>query len=231
MLQERDIITLPLATVTYPDSHPLAGQTGVVNAFLLRHPDGPILVDTGVGEGSAEIDRWYQPTRRPLAEALGAHGLAVGEIAALINTHLHFDHCGGNRLFADVPIYVQAAEYEAARRPNFTIVEWVEFPGAAYRTLAGEAQIAPGVRVLPTPGHTPGHQAVLVETDAGLAVIAGQAVQSLGDYRVLHETGELPPESDAPDVPAYRRSARAIRALGPSRVYFSHDEHTWQDRG
>jgi len=64
-----------------------------------------------------------------------------------------------------VPIRVQRTEREAAREPDYTIAEWVEFEGAAYEELDGPAEIAEDVRVLPTPGHTPGHQSVLVDGD------------------------------------------------------------------
>jgi N-acyl homoserine lactone hydrolase len=66
----------------------------------------------------------------------------------VINTHLHFDHCGGNRLFPGVPIYVQRSEREAARRPDYTIPEWVEFEGATYEELDGPAEIESERRLL-----------------------------------------------------------------------------------
>src|SRR5919197_6565968 len=108
---------------------------------------------------------------RPHAGCLPWRG--VRRAGDVINTHLHFDHCGGNRLFAGVPIYVQRAEREAAREPDYTIPEWAEFEGATYEEVDGEAEILPGIRVVPTPGHTPGHQSVLVDTEDGLVVVAG----------------------------------------------------------
>ena len=59
-----DVIPLHLADVTYPASHPLAGQDGVVLAFAIRHPDGIVLVDTGVGQGDAWVDENYRPRVR-----------------------------------------------------------------------------------------------------------------------------------------------------------------------
>ena len=99
-----------------------------------------------------------------------------------MNTHLHFDHCGGNRLFPGLPIYVQRLEREAARVPGYTIPEWVEFEGARYVELDGAAEIVPGVRVVRTPGHTPGHQSVLVETEDGLVVVAGDVAYRWEDF-------------------------------------------------
>ena len=63
----------------------------------------------------------------------------------VVNTHLHFDHCGGNRLFAGLPIHVQARELEDARtQDDYTIREWVDFPGATYAEHDGEVEILPG---------------------------------------------------------------------------------------
>jgi N-acyl homoserine lactone hydrolase len=140
----------------------------------IEHPGGRILVDTGMIDSTPELDEEWGPTIYP--ERIPR------EVALVINTHLHFDHCGGNRLFPGIPIYVQRREREAAREPDYTIPEWVEFEGATYVELDGEAEIVPGVRVLPTPGHTPGHQSVLVDTDDGLVVVAGDVAYRWEDF-------------------------------------------------
>jgi N-acyl homoserine lactone hydrolase len=160
---------------------------------VIQHPDGPILVDTGMIDSTPELDEEWSPTVYP--ERIPR------DVSLVVNTHLHFDHCGGNRLFAGVPIYVQRTEREAAREPGYTIPEWVEFPGARYVELDGEAEIAPGVRVLPTPGHTPGHQSVLVETEDGLVVVAGDVAYRWEDF-------------DA--------AGGAILALRPRRIWLAH---------
>jgi N-acyl homoserine lactone hydrolase len=170
------------------DTH-AEGASGPMHAYALSHPDGLVLVDTGMIDRHPEIDEYYRPTLRPLTE----HDLPLDEVVAVINTHLHFDHCGGNRLFPGVPIYVQRAELEAARGPDYTIPEWVDFEGATYVELEGEAEIAPGIRVLPTPGHTPGHQSVLVDTDEGLVVVAGDVAHTLEDLEGESRLLELEP--------------------------------------
>jgi N-acyl homoserine lactone hydrolase len=141
---------------------------------VIEHPGGRILVDTGMIDSTPELDADWHPTIYP--ERIPR------DVALVVNTHLHFDHCGGNRLFPGLPIYVQRIEREAARQPDYTIPEWVEFEGARYVALDGEAEIAPGVRVLPTPGHTPGHQSVLVETEDGLVVVAGDVAYRWEDF-------------------------------------------------
>ena len=132
---------------------------------VIDHPDGRVLVDTGMIDSTPELDaEWgvrFDAAKIPR------------DVLCVINTHLHFDHCGGNRLFAGTPIHVQRNEREAARAEGYTINEWVEFDGATYIEHDGEAEVLPGVRLLPTPGHTDGHQSVLVDTDDGLVVLAG----------------------------------------------------------
>jgi glyoxylase-like metal-dependent hydrolase (beta-lactamase superfamily II) len=226
MLTPEDILPLHLADVTFPPPHPLAGTQGPVYAYAIRHPDGVLLVDTGIGWGDAEIDDAYRPERRQLSEALGAHGLTPRDVALVVNTHLHFDHCGSNHLFPRVPIYVQQDEYAAAHTlPHFTILDWVDFPDAHYEQVGGEHQILPGVRLLPTPGHTPGHQSVTIDTVSGLAVLAGQAIYSAAEYRQLVSTGRLAGGSGDPERAL--ASARRLVSLEPRHVYFSHDSARW----
>lgn len=228
MLALDRIIPLHLADVTFPEFHPLAGQKGPVFAHLVHHEHGVLLVDTGVGWGNKVLDGYYKPQRLPLAEALEEHNVTPADIALVVNTHLHFDHCGGNSLFPEVPIYVQAAEYEAAHsQPRFTVLEWVDFPGARYVQLDGESQLLPGVDVVPTPGHTPGHQSVVIETSEGAVVLAGQAVYSRTEYDHVRATGTLPPGSYE-NSDQTMASALLLTGLDARRVFFSHDREAWE---
>src|SRR5919198_447405 len=107
----------------------------------------------------------------------------------LVNTHLHFDHCGGNRLFPGIPIHVQRRELADARtKDDYTVRDWVDFPGATYVEHDGEAEILPGVRLLPAPGHTVGHQIVVVETEEGPVVLGGD----VGHWFEELERGDTP---------------------------------------
>ena len=213
---------LALGHVT-PRRGPFAGKRAPILAFLIRHPQGPLLVDTGVGSGHDGIDSLYAQELVSLRDALAANGCAPSEIKAVINMHLHFDHCGQNRLFAGTPIYVQAAEYEAADAYAYTVPEWFQFAGAKYEQLTGEAEIARGVSVLPTPGHTPGHQSVLVDVEDGLAIIAGHAAYTAAEY-----ADEEPAPGGDWDDEAYARSLVLLKELAPRRVYFSHDPVIWE---
>jgi N-acyl homoserine lactone hydrolase len=150
-------------------------QTMPVLVHTVEHPDGLVLVDTGMIDSRPEIED-MQPTPHPLPDKL------VSRVAIVVNTHLHFDHCGGNRLFPGVPIHVQRRELADARtQEDYTIREWVDFPGATYVEHDGEAEILPGVRLVPAPGHTEGHQIVVVETDEGPVVLGGDVGYSFAD--------------------------------------------------
>jgi len=164
---------------------------------VVEHPQGRVLVDTGLIDSTPDLDQEFSPRFDP--------DKIPRDVACVINTHLHFDHCGGNRLFAGVPIYVQRLEREAARTEDY-IPEWVEFEGARYVELEGEKELLPGVRVIPTPGHTPGHQSVLVDTDAGLVVVAGDVAYTWGEF----------------DDPS-NEAAAMLAALGPRRVWLAHE--------
>ena len=209
-MKASDLFPLHMADVTYPDGHPLAGTTGPVNAYAIRLPDGLILVDSGIGSGNDWIDETYQPRGRAIRDALRSAHLDPDAVRMILNTHLHFDHCGQNSSFPSVPIVVQHAEWDVAWEDGHTVTEWLDFEGARYERVSGDVEVAPGVRVLATPGHTPGHQSVTLETDDGLVLIAGQAAH---DARAF-ATGD----ADA--------SVRRLRDLNAERIHFSHERGT-----
>ena len=222
-----DVIPLHLADVTFPESHPLCGQAGEVFAFAVRHRSGLILFETGIGRGNRLLDSHYQVVHRSMEAELEVQGHRVADVRLVVNSHLHFDHCGNNMRFPGVPIFVQAVEYEVARQPNYTVPEWVDFEGAEYAVLNGDAQVARGVRVMSTPGHTPGHQSLVLDTRAGTVALAGQAIYSKAEYEHVRTTGTTIEEEPPPDPDQYLASATRLMGLQPRRVYFSYDRAAW----
>src|ERR1044071_4208597 len=126
----------------------------------IEHPDGLVLVDTGLIDTTPAIEENCEERHPPPLP-----GELVRRVAVVVNSHLHFGHCGGNRLFPGIPIHVQRRELADARtEDNYTVREWVDFPGATYVEHDGEAEILPGVMLVPAPGHTAGHPIVVAQT-------------------------------------------------------------------
>jgi N-acyl homoserine lactone hydrolase len=196
-------------------------------AHAIVHPGGVFLFDNGAGFGDPEIDATFTPRARPIEDCLAEHGIAMSDLTGVANCHLHFDHCGQNvRLPGGVPIFVQRAEWARVREPDYTVPAWVDAPHLSYELLDGETSVASGIRVVPTPGHTPGHQSLVLDTADGRVVLAGQAVQSHAEWD--GDTGEaVSGLADAPDPAVYERSVAQLRALDPVRVHFAHDAAIW----
>ena len=161
------------------------GHTIPCIVHTIDHPDGLVLVDTGIADSTPELDEEWTPTIHPLPEELRSR------VAHVVNTHMHFDHIGGNRLFPGVPIHVQRVELEDARtEDDYTIREWIDFSGMRYVEHDGEAEILPGVRIVPAPGETRGHQIVVVETDEGRRVIGGDVGHSFKEIGAADTPGK-----------------------------------------
>jgi N-acyl homoserine lactone hydrolase len=178
------------------------GELWPVFGWLIERPEGNVLVDTGMVESTLELDAEWGPVLREWPE--------LGNVVAVVNTHLHFDHCGGNRRFAGTPTYVQRAELEAAVAPDY-LEEWARFPGESYVELDGDAELFDGVSVLFTPGHSAGHQSVLVETDDGLTVLGGDVTYSMREL-----------------IDGATPSILRIHELAPRRVYLAHHVRPWE---
>lgn len=135
--------------------------------LLVESQDLRILVDTGMGELPARVAKYYKTDRRmTLEKSLRKVGLHPEDITTVVNTHLHLDHCGNNKLFKGARFIVQEMELAYAKNPHrFQKSAYVKesFNGPRYRTVSGEHEITEDVRIVPTPGHTPGHQSVAVE--------------------------------------------------------------------
>lgn len=217
---------LDLARVELPHDHPAAdlGLSVAVHGFLIDHPDGVILVDTGVGFGNDVIDELYQPRRERLDGLLEHLGLGLDEVVAVVNSHLHFDHCGQNPALFGTPttFFAQAAEIEAVETDRlYTDASWALPPPDQRRAVSGDEQIADGVKILATPGHTVGHQSVLVEAAGRRVVIGAQVVWHRDelDSEVASRANVDPtPELQSAAVESIRR----LKSLKPEVVHLSH---------
>jgi len=197
-----------------------------VLGYLIRHQDGLILLDTGMGYAGAETEAWYQPVRVPLPEALNVAGVTTDDIDVVINCHLHFDHCGGNPVFAGRPVVCQRRELGAAGAEDYTVPELVDYAGVNYEQLDGEAELMPGVLVVPTPGHVDGHQSLVLRCDDGTVILAGQSHDNAADFASDALAAPNGPQAAASlATPAW---LERLLALDPKRVYFAHDASVWE---
>src|ERR1700678_3618063 len=161
----------------------LDGSRWPVHGFVVTHPGGAVLVDTGVGGPQQALDDW-RVVNRSVADALADYDMSPADIGLVINTHLHFDHCGQNAVFKHAPFYVQRAELDRARRESPELSGWFDFMGARFELLDGDTEILPGLSVIATPGHTVGHQSVVVRAaDEASEVLGGDAAYTPRQYR------------------------------------------------
>jgi glyoxylase-like metal-dependent hydrolase (beta-lactamase superfamily II) len=167
-----------------------------LRCLLIEHDDGLVLVDTGAGnkESAKFVDIFGLENagaggRTALEDALAALGHRPEDVAWVINTHLHFDHAGGNTwrdaggvvapAFPRARYVVQGGELEFARLRNERIQASYlphNFDPIEFVALRGEAEPVPGVRCLHTPGHVPWHQSILVESGGERACFLGDLV-------------------------------------------------------
>ncbi|MEQ8330532.1 MAG: MBL fold metallo-hydrolase [Longimicrobiales bacterium] len=157
-----------------------------LRCLLVEAPGALVLVDTGIGNKESDKFRDLygvandgEPTR--LEDGIRAAGFEPADVDIVLSTHLHFDHAGGNTVRRDdgavVPAFpgaryvVQRKEFEFAGSPNERIrasylADNIRPVAEAdlYDFVDGAALVTEGVRVVPTPGHTPYHQSVLIES-------------------------------------------------------------------
>ena len=223
------VIPLLTSEVRFPPADPAPPDPRwlPIVAHAIVHRDGVFLFDTGVGTGNAEIDAWFSPRVTFVDDALADVGIALGDVTGAANCHLHFDHSGQNgRVPPGVPIFTQRAEWHMLHEPDYTIAEWIDVPGLRYELIDGDVEVAPGLTLVATPGHAPGHQSLVIATDDGPVVVAGQAVWTRDEWDgATDDERSGAPSADDPD--AYAASVLRLRGLDPVRVHFAHDRAVW----
>lgn len=214
-----------------------------IPSFLIEHPKGRAIFDTGLHRelqrdsgrlGSlAKVFTVRFQAGEELAAQLTARGIDPARVDYVINSHLHFDHVGGN---ADVPnakLVVQRREWEAAANPDQirrNAYNREDFDlGHQLQLIDGEHDLFgdSGVVCLPTYGHTAGHQSLRVRTDKGEYVLTADSCYM---RKVLEEMA-LPPFAFSYDsmrevIERYRRMERA-----GVRLIFGHDPAQWKADG
>jgi N-acyl homoserine lactone hydrolase len=225
------LIDLPRSTF-FPDGGAEIVRIPVWSG-LLRTSEGIVLFDTGLHPVHVDRpDATYGPQSsvKPvmarddaIVARLASVGVRPGDVAVVVNSHLHFDHAGNNGAFPMATFIVQGEHLAYAKgKPNFPGVYW-DIPELTYMPVSGRARVAAGLEVVPTPGHAPGHQSLVVDLpETGRVVLCGDAAFTRENF----ERGEI----RAPDESAAKESLALIRSLvndDLDRVFTSHDAASW----
>ena len=231
--------------LTGPRGGFLEGETGALRvpvlAWLLEHPKGTLLFDAGMHpdvaqDPAARLGRLADVFQSEFAseETVGARlrerGVDPGRVDLLVNSHLHFDHAGGNAEIPDARLVVQRREWEAGADPD--LARSNGFASHDY-DLGHELELVDGehdvfgdgsVVCIPTHGHTPGHQSLRVRLEAGEFVLTSDACYLRQTLDELHLPGVIH------DREAMLESLLRFRALRDSgaRLLFGHDPEQWE---
>ena len=165
-----------------------------MRCLLIEHPDGLVLLDTGVGNKEHAkfleiygIEASVEGHRSMLDAALAAAGFGAADVRYVINSHLHFDHAGGNTVldedgapepaFPNARYLVHRGELEYASHTNertaasYFAANWEPLiKSGQLEAVDGDRDLLPGIRMRPTPGHTPDHQSIVVDGGGETAV-------------------------------------------------------------
>jgi N-acyl homoserine lactone hydrolase len=210
-----------------------------IPVYLLQTDDGRnVLIDTGMHRKhitdpeytfrGQEISKVLLPVMRPedsIVRRLAELDLSPQDIDLVINTHLHFDHCGNNELFKDATIVVQRQHFEVAKEhPSFPN-QYFDLPHLRYQLIEGEPEILPGVRSVLTPGHAPWHQSLLISLrHDGEMVICADAIYCQDNLDHDAWGGQMDPEEA-------KRSAEKLLHLAEERdatLLYGHDPDQWR---
>ena len=178
-----------------------------LNCLLIQTPEKNVLVDTGIGEKLDDKFKGIYRVERDfgLITSLEKNGLKPEDIDFVINTHLHFDHCGGNTIkkdgkfvptFSNAKYIIQKQEWHDATQSNErTKASYLKenfIPIEETRQLIlvdGEHEIIPGIKVIATNGHTQGHQSVLLESEGKKALYLGDLIPTTSHVKIPYIMG------------------------------------------
>jgi N-acyl homoserine lactone hydrolase len=237
---------LELARESMIRDAPPSRWTVPISCFLIVHPRGRLLFDTGLhcetmtnmlgryGEERARRFGVHSKTGDDVVSQLGRLGLQPSDVSHVANSHWHFDHCGGNEFFPEATILVQQREMTAARSPEVLAAgRYRPSPPdfdhpLRYQPVDGEHDVfGDGAVVLfPTYGHTPGHQSLLVRPsrDTRLVFTADACYTRENMDRDILPTVVW----DESEMSHALRRLRDLRDKQGARTVYGHDPEQWQ---
>lgn len=169
-------IELDMAVLTYRFNYGKKIQAPIF-AWYIEGADKHILVDTSADAKLATAFRGLPAEEiASFEEALGGLGLKPSDIDIVIQTHLQWDHCANTQKCKNAKVLVQEEELRSAFAPHPVLAPTYKkslLKGLNFVVVKGHYEVAPGIELIPTPGHTPGNQSVSVNTEKGRAIITG----------------------------------------------------------
>jgi len=212
-----------------------------IPAYLIEHPKGTALFDTGIhrdcqhdpagrlGERLTKLFDFDYHSGEDIAARLEAIGRDPAKIDLVVNSHFHFDHCGGNALIPNATLLVQRREWDAGMDPDQAAKSGFDprdFDlGHKLRLVDGEHDVFGdgSVVCVPTHGHTPGHQSLKLRLESGEIVLAADSCYFC---RTLRERRLPRFAHDKEMMRATLDRLAALEAAG-ARIFFGHDPEFW----
>jgi len=231
--------------LTIPHGFLLEGAHGQITvpipSYLIVHPNGKVLFDSGlnvrtqtdpepyIGPIGMKFNTFHFYPGEEISARLRAMETEPGEVTHLVNSHLHYDHSGGNAQIPNADVLVQRPEWDHAMAlpdedPGYRKVDFDT--GQCVRRIAGEHDVFGDGSVVcfPTYGHTPGHQSLRVRTSGGDFVLCGDACYLRQSLEQLHLPGVI---ADREATLQVFHRFRQMRARG-ARIMFGHDPEFWK---
>ena len=212
-----------------------------IPSYLIVHPKGRVLFDSGLNlatqsdpesyitSAGMRFNQFFFESGEEISARLESVDIAADAVDLIVNSHLHYDHAGGNALLPNADILVQEPEWDhACGRPDDDVAyRKIDFDtGQKVRLIRGEHDLFGdgSVVAIPTYGHTPGHQSLRVRTGQGEFVLCGDACYLRHALDEDHLPGIIHDREAALRAFALFRKMEAAGA----RILFGHDPDFWK---
>ncbi len=210
--------------------------SGPVAGFLIQTDDGRnVLVDTGLSPDHLDDPECRIPKPDVVVEMtpeddirhqLGLIGVSPEDVDIVVMTHFDFDHAGGNRFFPGAEFVVQREQYEYAKAtPGRCFAQDWDLPELHYRLIDGDQELLPGIELLVTPGHAPGHQSLVIRglENTGTVILTSDAAHTHVEFEEERVDGTPDPETILASIQKLKR----IRDAESATLLLNHDADHW----